>query len=162
PPSRAGSASAARPATASSWPRQTRVARRGRARRPTCRVNATSESSCPGSRRRCSARRGAAAARAVSVRAESARGRQAPPGEAPPSGGGAPPAPRRGGGAPADAEGAPPGPPRPAARLPGAQPVVDEERAAGEVDLRVGPREVEARGDLPPLQGEHGLDQAGD
>ena len=45
---------------------------------------------------------------------------------------------------------------------PGAQLGVDEERAAREVDPRVGRLEVEARRDLPVVQGEHRLDQAAD
>ena len=47
-------------------------------------------------------------------------------------------------------------------RLPGHGCGVDEERARGEVDLRVGPLEVQARRNRPVLQREHRFDQAGD
>ncbi len=62
----------------------------------------------------------------------------------------------------ADAEGAHPGAPRHRPGRPVAQPVVDKKRRAREVDARIRPLEVQARRDLPMLQGEHRLDQAGD
>src|SRR5205807_2461548 len=60
----------------------------------------------------------------------------------------------------ADAEGADPGAPWPARALPVGELGVDVERAGGEVDPRVGCREMQAGRDLAMLQREHGLDQA--
>ncbi len=61
----------------------------------------------------------------------------------------------------AEAEGAHPGPARRAVARPGFQLGVDVERARREVDLRVGPLEVQARRDHAVLEGEGGLDQPG-
>jgi hypothetical protein len=61
----------------------------------------------------------------------------------------------------AEAEGADPGTARPF-RVPIGEPVGDVERAGLQVEGRVGPLEVEGRRDLPVLQGEHRLGQAGD
>src|SRR6185312_5679737 len=62
----------------------------------------------------------------------------------------------------ADAERADAGPPRLAAGRPLGQRLADAEGPGGEIDLRVGRREVEALGDGPVLEHEHRLDEPGD
>jgi hypothetical protein len=47
-------------------------------------------------------------------------------------------------------------------RLPGLERGIDEEGARREVDLRIGPLEVQARRDLSPLERQRRLDEAGD
>src|SRR5262245_39129335 len=61
----------------------------------------------------------------------------------------------------ADAERADSGAARQLVRFPFSEPVVDEEGAPREVDLRVRPLEVKARRQHSMLEREHGLEQSG-